>query len=75
MLKIDIQTRLTLIKLEALKKAAVKNARRHLRKLRTSKSSRENYTLWLQTARGYGVQIHSLLNQSKNGNNVSKEAC
>lgn len=75
MLKIDTQMRLTLIKLEGLKKAAINNARRHLRKLRTGKNSRANYTLWLQLARGYGYQIHSLLNKKINGSDISKEAC
>ncbi len=74
MLKIDIQTKLTIHKLQNLKTAAVKNARRHLRQLRSGKNSRTHYTHWVSVARGYGFQIHSLLNKKADANS-HKETC
>lgn len=75
MLTIDTQTQLTLIKLENLKTAAIKNARRHLINWRSGKNSRRHYKHWVSLARGYGFQIHSLLNQKVYVNKTSKESC
>ncbi len=64
MQKMDIQTRTTVAKLETLKKSAVKNARRHFGRMPKNHKARGHYYLWLQTARGYGQQLHSLLNKT-----------